>query len=162
MKKLLFFLIGMQTVVAQEMPKIVEKPIERKVVGDTDAVPPPMAERQVDENLIYNMAGIEVKPTFPGGMDKFRQFVDRNIQAPSGLTAPVKVYAAFIVEKDGSLNDIKIIRDASGRNLGAEAVRLLKASPRWIPGEQNGIKVRVMYSLPIEIKPSPQPAEPKK
>mgnify|MGYP003411423114 CR=1 FL=1 len=62
-----------------------------------------------------------------------------------------KVFVSFVVEKDGSLTDIKVIRDI-GYGTGKEAIRVLKQCPKWNPGEQNGKKVRVLYSLPINIQ----------
>ena len=62
-----------------------------------------------------------------------------------------KVFVTFVVEKDGSLSDIKVIRDI-GLGTGEEAIRVLKECPKWLPGEQNGQKVRVLYSLPISIQ----------
>ena len=62
-----------------------------------------------------------------------------------------KIYVTFIVEQDGALTDIKILRDA-GFNTGAEAIRVLKKCPKWSPGEKDGKKVRVLYSLPITLK----------
>ena len=64
-----------------------------------------------------------------------------------------KVYVTFVVEKDGSLTDIKVIRDI-GFGTGKEAIRVLKSSPKWTPGEKNGKKVRVLYSIPITINAS--------
>ena len=60
-------------------------------------------------------------------------------------------YVTFVVEKDGSLTDIKVVRDI-GFGTGKEAIRVLKSCPKWNPGEQNGKKVRVLYSLPITIQ----------
>jgi periplasmic protein TonB len=62
-----------------------------------------------------------------------------------------KVYVTFVVEKDGSLTDIKVLRDI-GYGTGKEAIRVLSKCPKWMPGEQNGKKVRVLYSLPITIQ----------
>ncbi|WP_082564382.1 energy transducer TonB [Flavobacterium sp. Root420] len=110
-----------------------------------------------NDNAVYNTAGIEVKPEFPGGMEKFFKFVDNNFKYPQDAEIAnidlkgSKVYATFVVEKDGSLTDIKILRDA-GYGTGAEAIRVLKKCPKWIPGQQNGKKVRVLYSVPITIK----------
>ncbi|MDR6760561.1 hypothetical protein J2Y38_000740 [Flavobacterium sp. 2755] len=56
----------------------------------------------------------------------------------------------FIIEKDGSLSDIKVLRDI-GLGTGAEAIRVLKTSPKWIPGKQNNNVVRALYSLPIPV-----------
>ncbi len=104
-----------------------------------------------DDNTVYNTAGIEVKPDFPGGMDKFNQFVAKNYQTPEEEGLKGKVFISFVVEKDGSLTDIKVLRDI-GYGTGAEAIRVLKKCPRWTPGEQNGKKVRCTFSLPINIQ----------
>jgi protein TonB len=104
-----------------------------------------------EDNTVYNTAGIEVKPDFPGGMDKFTAFIAKNYQAPEEEGLKGKVYVTFVVEKDGSLTDIKVLRDI-GYGTGKEAIRVLNKSPRWTPGEQNGKKVRCTFSLPISIQ----------
>jgi protein TonB len=92
-----------------------------------------------------------VKPDFPGGIEKFYKFVGNNYRTPEEEGLKGKVYVTFVVEKDGSLTDIKVVRDI-GYGTGTEAVRVLKKCPKWNPGEQNGKKVRVQYSLPITIQ----------
>jgi hypothetical protein len=62
-----------------------------------------------------------------------------------------KAYMQFIIEKDGSLSDIKTIKDP-GYGLGDEAIRVLKLSPKWTAATQEGKAVRVMYSLPITFQ----------
>jgi len=106
-----------------------------------------------NDKTIYNTAGIDVKPGFPGGIEKFYKFVDNNFKFPDEEAdiKGKKVYATFIVEQDGSLTDIKILRDA-GYGTGVETIRVLKKCPKWIPGEHNGKKIRVLYSLPITMK----------
>jgi protein TonB len=104
-----------------------------------------------EDNTVYNTAGIEQKPDFPGGMEKFNVFVAKNYQAPEEEGLKGKVYVTFVVEKDGSLTDIKVLRDI-GYGTGAEAIRVLKKCPKWTPGEQNGKKVRCTFSLPISIQ----------
>ncbi|MGL2962191.1 energy transducer TonB [Flavobacterium sp. RSB2_4_14] len=104
-----------------------------------------------EDNTIYNTAGIEVKPDFPGGLEKFYKFIGKNFQVPEEEGLKGKIFVTFVVEKDGSLTDIKVIRDI-GYGTGKEAMRVLKSCPRWNPGEQNGKKVRVLYSLPISIQ----------
>ena len=104
-----------------------------------------------EDNLIYNTAGIEVKPEFPGGLQEFYNFIGKNYKVPNVKNLKGKVFVMFVVEKDGSLSDIKVLRDI-GHGTGEEAVRVLKECPKWIPGEQNGKKVRVLYSLPISIQ----------
>ncbi|MET0759438.1 MAG: energy transducer TonB [Flavobacterium sp.] len=146
--------------VTEEPPKIAE--IKDKKIGAETIKGDPDAELTVEpvgngpadvveDNNIYNTAGIEVKPLFPGGMDKFYKYVGNNYRAPEEEGLKGKVYVTFVVEKDGSLTDIKVLRDI-GFGTGKEAIRVLKSSPKWVPGEQNGKKVRVLYSLPITIQ----------
>lgn len=148
--------------VTEEPPKIVE--LKEKKIGSESIKGNPDAVLTVDEpvgtgtaavveedNNVYNTAGIEVKPDFPGGIEKFYKFVGNNYKTPEEEGLKGKVYVTFVVEKDGSLTDIKVLRDI-GYGTGAEAVRVLKKCPKWTPGEQNGKKVRVLYSLPITIQ----------
>lgn len=148
--------------VVEEPPKIkeiVDKKVgSENIKGDPDAplsVAPvgtgPATAAVVDDNQIYNTAGIEVKPDFPGGIQNFLNYVAKNYRTPEEEGLNGKVFVTFVVEKDGSLTDIRVIRDI-GYGTGAEAIRVLKRSPKWTPGEQNGKKVRVQYSLPITIR----------
>ncbi|TPG38897.1 energy transducer TonB [Flavobacterium pectinovorum] len=148
--------------VTEDPPKIEE--LKDKKVGSETIKGDPDAVLTVDEpvgtgtaavveedNQVYNTAGIEVKPDFPGGIEKFYKFVGNNYKTPEEEGLKGKVYVTFVVEKDGSLTDIKVLRDI-GYGTGAEAIRVLKKCPKWTPGEQNGKKVRVLYSLPITIQ----------
>ena len=81
----------------------------------------------------------------------FYSFVGKNYQSPEEEGLKGKVYVTFVVEKDGSLTDIKVVRDI-GYGTGKEALRVLNKCPRWTPGEQNGKKVRCTFSLPINIQ----------
>ena len=114
-----------------------------------------ITEKQVTNNPsedgIYTSA--EKKPDFPGGMQAFYNFVGQNFRAPEADGVQGRVYIQFIVEADGSLTNIKSLRDI-GHGTGEEAIRVIKLSPKWIPGEQDGKKVRVQYSLPISISGS--------
>lgn len=102
------------------------------------------------DDVVYSTAGIEVKPTFPGGINEFYQYIGKNFRTPKVEGLQGKVYVTFIIEKDGSVTDIKILRDI-GYGTGEEAVRVLKECPKWNPGIQKGKPVRVLYSLPITI-----------
>lgn len=147
--------------VTEEPPKVVE--IKDKKIGAETIKGDPDAELTVEpvgtgvaavveeDNTVYNTAGIEVKPEFPGGMEKFYSYIGKNYQTPDEEGLNGKVYVSFVVEKDGSLTDIKVLRDI-GYGTGKEAIRVLNKCPRWSPGEQNGKKVRCTYSLPINIK----------
>ena len=102
------------------------------------------------ENIIYNSNDIEVQPSYPGGIDEFRKFVARNYNLSPDRDIKGNVIIQFVVEKDGSLTDIEVVRDL-GYGAGAEAVRVLKRAKKWNPGVQNGRNVRVKYTLPIQI-----------
>ncbi|HEX8268797.1 MAG TPA: energy transducer TonB [Flavobacterium sp.] len=112
-----------------------------------DKTPP---ETIQDENPIYNLAGIQVKPEFPGGTSAFMQFVSANFKTPDEKGLSGKIYVTFVIEKDGSLSDIKVLRDI-GFGTAEEAIRVISSSPRWLPGEHEGYKVRTRYTLPITI-----------
>lgn len=90
------------------------------------------------------------QPNFPGGMGMFFKYVGNNFKIPENFKGNGKIYLKFFIEKDGSITDIEIIRDL-GFGLGDEAVRVIKESPKWIPGQVNGKPTRMIYSLPITI-----------
>lgn len=104
---------------------------------------------QVDET-IYETKDIDVHPDFPGGMDSFYTFFDQKFKKPEVPDLIGKIFLSFIVEKDGSLTDIRTIKDI-GFGTGAEAERVLQLSPKWLPGKKVGKTVRVNYILPIGI-----------
>lgn len=115
----------------------------------------PKSENQTDPtNKIYSTS--EILPEFPGGMPAFSKFLQKNYQYSKearehGVFG--RVIMSFVVEKDGSLTDIKVLKDL-GFGTGEEAVRLLKKSPKWKPGIQNGRLVKVAYVLPIKLDSS--------
>lgn len=147
--------------VTEEPPKIEE--IKDKKLGDETIKGDPDAPLTVEpvgngpkevveeDNNIYNSAGIEVKPEYPGGLGKFYSFIKNNYQAPEEEGLKGKVIVSFVVEKDGTLTDIKVLKDI-GYGTGAEAIRVLKKSARWTPAEQNGKRVRCSYQIPIAIE----------
>lgn len=96
---------------------------------------------------------VEINPDPPGGMAAFRKWIADNYQYPQGaIDAGVKgtISVSFVVEKDGSLTDIKVLRDLS-YGTGQAAENLLKRARKWNPGIQNGRPVRVAYTLPIKL-----------
>lgn len=119
---------------------------------------PPRRDMAYDENgynaekNIYSTTGLQVQPEFPGGQKAFSEFIMSNFYAPPIADGPktVKAYVSFVVEKDGTVTSIKVLKDP-GYGVGEEAIRVLKLSPKWKPGVQNGKAVRVMYNLPLTL-----------
>jgi len=107
---------------------------------------------EVPDNAVYNSAGLQVQPEFPGGIAAFYTYVNKNFRIPEleqDMTA--RIYVSFVVERDGTLTAIKVLRDP-GYGLGKEAERVLKSlKTKWSPGIQNGKPVRASYNLPITI-----------
>ena len=100
---------------------------------------------------ITNMAFVESKPEYPGGMEAFYKHISKNYRTPNDKNFKGgKLFITFVIEKDGSITDMKIVRDI-GFGTGNEAIRVLKMCKKWKPAEQNGKKVRVQFSLPIEL-----------
>lgn len=112
-----------------------------------------------EDNQIYN--SVEIQPEFPGGLKAFYQYVSKNFKLPAGVALNGNIYVTFIVEKNGLISNIKVLRDL-GYNTGKEAERLLNESPRWKPGVQNGKAVRTMFSLPIKVVSSGEAPKDKK
>ncbi|MBO7468876.1 MAG: M56 family metallopeptidase [Bacteroidales bacterium] len=92
--------------------------------------------------------------TFPGGEFKMVEYLRDNLKYPESAKKKGiegKVYIQFVVEKDGSIADVKVMRGVC-EELDAEAVRVIKAMPKWKPGEQEGKPVRTTMMLPINFK----------
>jgi TonB family protein len=90
-------------------------------------------------------------PEFPGGLDAFFKFLGKNIRYPANARengTQGRIIISFVVEKDGSLTDVKVVKGI-GDGCDEEAVRVIKMSPKWNPGVQDGKPVRVKYSVPI-------------
>ena len=104
-----------------------------------------------DDNKIYNPLDLEIKPDFFGGQQALDKFIKENYKTPKDKTLKGNIYITFIIEKDGSLSDIKVLRDI-GSGTGAEAIRILKLSPKWKPGKQNEKEIRALYSLVIPVQ----------
>lgn len=102
-------------------------------------------------NIAYPESTVETKPEFPGGNEAFQLFIKKNYKQTESSDSKGKIYLTFIIEKDGSLTDIKVIRDF-GHGSGEEAINVLKKSPNWIPGKHKGkiLKVQKLIAMLIE------------
>lgn len=115
-------------------------------------LPPPTPE-MVQENKNQVFTAVEQSPSFPGGNNAFGQYLAKNIRYPAKAREEKiqgRVIVTFVVEMDGSLTDVHVVRGIGG-GADEEAVRVIKDSPKWIAGTQNGRKVRVQYTVPVSF-----------
>ena len=108
-------------------------------------------EEEEAEDEIFQV--VENDPEFPGGAEAMYKYLAQNIKYPqlareNNITG--RVYLQFVVEKDGSVTNVKVMRDIGG-GCGAEAVRVVKSMPKWTPGKQRGKAVRVYYQIPVNF-----------
>ncbi len=103
------------------------------------------------DDKVYEVC--EQMPIFEGGDAALLKYLRENLKYPDNTKdrgVQGRLVIGFIVEKDGSLTDVKVLRPVD-IDLDAEVLRLVKGMPKWIPGRQNGKRVRVRYLLPIHI-----------
>ncbi|WP_298138157.1 energy transducer TonB [Flavobacterium sp.] len=98
-------------------------------------------------------AVLDVQPDFPGGINKFRKQVGEKFEVPEiNEEKVVTVLLSFVIEKDGTMTDIKVLKNP-GYGLEKEAIRVLKSiKTKWVAGILNGQPVRTQYSLPIKVQ----------
>ena len=118
--------------------------ITRMITEDSEAT---------DDSEVYT-GDVEVLPEYPGGTAAIFEFIQKNVKYPEsakekGLEG--RVFIQFVVEKDGSLSSFQVLRGVSD-DIDAEAIRVLKAMPKWKPGMNNGEPVRVQYTMPFKFQ----------
>lgn len=115
-------------------------------------VPVEVEEEEVVEQEIFQI--VEEMPSFPGGEAELLKYVATHIKYPqiareTGIQG--RVFVGFVVEPDGSVSNVKILRGIGG-GCDEEAVRVIKSLPKWKPGKQRGKAVRVSYQIPVLFK----------
>ena len=105
------------------------------------------------DEKIYEV--VERMPAFPGGQTAFFEYLKENMQYPEeakkdGIEG--RVLCKFVVEKDGSISGVRVLRSSGNESLDQEAVRVLSAMPNWTPGMQRGNPVRVLYTVPVNFR----------
>ena len=121
-----------------------EEPVKKSNVSRADMTP--------DKNGVYQIC--EEMPEFPGGEQAMFDFVANNVVYPQEARDKEiegRVFVRFIVEKDGSVSDVKVAKGIGG-GCDEEAVRVVKAMPKWKPGKQDGKPVRVNFTMPFFFK----------
>jgi protein TonB len=111
-------------------------------------------EKPVEEEKVYNIAVIEQQPMFPGGQEAMYKWLSEHINYPAAASeegVQGRVVVEFIITKTGAVENVHVVR---GRHpaLDKEAVRVVKAMPKWTPGRNNGQPVKVTYTLPVSFK----------
>ncbi|SER11928.1 M56 family metallopeptidase [Pedobacter rhizosphaerae] len=116
---------------------------------------------------VFDFVSIDKQPEFPGGVRKFYEYLGASIRYPKKAkedNVQGKVFLSFVVEKDGKLSDIRIIRGLS-KELDEEAIRVLESSPNWNPGIVKGEPIRSRYNINVNFAlnnlDKPTEAEPK-
>ena len=108
-----------------------------------------------NDNKVYNLTLVKSLPKYPGGIEKFHVFLTKNYVVPKEVAEDEQpsgaVFATIIIEKDGTVSDIKILRDF-GYGSGKELERVLKLCPNWIPATIDGEPVRCLYSIPYYVQ----------
>jgi protein TonB len=115
-------------------------------------VPVEVEEEEVQEQEIFQI--VEEMPAYPGGEQKLMEFIAKGIKYPqiareTGIQG--RVFVGFVVEPDGSVSNVKVLRGIGG-GCDEEAMRVVKSMPKWKPGKQRGKAVRVSYMLPVNFK----------
>ena len=110
---------------------------------------PEMEDEEIQEEEIFK--SVEEQPEFPGGTAKLLEYVQKNLKYPmmareSDIQG--RVFVGFIVEKDGSITNVKVLRGIDPA-LEKEAVRVVSSSPKWEPGRQRDRAVNVTYTFPV-------------
>ncbi|MBR6227395.1 MAG: energy transducer TonB [Bacteroidales bacterium] len=115
-------------------------------------VAPEVVEEEVVEQEIFQI--VEEMPSFPGGEAELMKYVGSHIKYPqiareTGIQG--RVFVSFVVEPDGSISNVKLLRGIGG-GCDEEAMRVIKSLPKWKPGKQRGKAVRVSYQIPVFFK----------
>ncbi|WP_436514525.1 energy transducer TonB [Ekhidna sp. To15] len=137
----------------EEPEEEIEVPIDVEITDDEPVVillPTEMPDEKADKAPI-NWA--EVMPTFEGGMENFYKFLGKNIRYPKQaqrMGVEGRVVVQFVVEKDGSLTDLQVLKGI-GAGCDEEAIRVMKKVPNFLPGKQGDVRVRVQMVVPINF-----------
>lgn len=121
-----------------------------KVMIKTEVIEEP----KVEEEQPMNIAMVEQKPQYPGGEAEMYKWLGANIVYPPAAAeegVSGRVVVEFVVGKDGSITNVRVVRPRHPA-LDKEAVRVVKAMPKWIPGRNNGQPVKVTYTLPVTFR----------
>lgn len=127
---------------------------EKPTVAAKEETPAVKEAQPKDDDKAYNV--VEEMPQFPGGPAALMKFLGENIKYPKEagtICVTGRVLVSFIVDTDGSITDVALMKSLSPE-FDNEAMRVVKAMPKWIPGKQKGKPVRVKYAIPVVFRSS--------
>ena len=132
--------------------------VEIKTEDDKDGevvIAPPVEAPVVEEVEEEIFVVVESMPEFPGGAPEMMKFIAENIKYPviaqeNGIQG--RVICQFVIEKNGSVTDIQVVRSSGDASLDKEAERVIKNMPKWKPGKQRGKPVRVKYTITVAFR----------
>ncbi|MBS1530132.1 MAG: energy transducer TonB [Bacteroidetes bacterium] len=123
------------------------------VRAQTKDSPPSVDLKEPTDSVQSQKSLKDAEPEYPGGVGAFYRYIQDSLRYPEKArrkNIQGKVFLSFVIEKDGSLVDIKVLKGVTS-DIDAEAIRLIKECPKWKSGMQNGKPVRVQYSMPINF-----------
>lgn len=146
-----------------EVLNVVEDDVETESIEintedekDVEVVIAPPVEAPVEEEeeeVVFVV--VETMPEFPGGQQALFKYLSENVKYPviaqeNGIQG--RVICQFVVNKDGAIVDVEVVRSGGDPSLDKEAVRVIKSMPKWHPGKQRGKAVRVKYTVPVNFR----------
>ncbi len=144
-------------IIEDDSPVKTEQPVEKKIINTITVKKELYNETDDDEleleDLDFEWDVVQQMPSFPGGEINLFKFLKNNTNYPElsrQRGTQGKVIASFVVEKDGSISDIKILKGVD-QYIDQESIKVIKAMPKWKPGKQMGKKVRVRQILPLKF-----------
>lgn len=126
--------------------------VNGEVLKAKEVIAQPEPPKHEEEAKVFDV--VEQMPSFPGGSSALMEYLHDHVKYPvvaqeNGVQG--RVVVSFIVEKDGSITDVRVVRSVDP-SLDREAARVVSSMPRWTPGKQNGSAVRVKYNVPVMFK----------
>lgn len=131
----------------EKRSEITEKPLDTTKI----VIQKPIKEEKKslkNDTIVYDSKDVDIKPQYAGDTNKLQAFIKKNyVKSEEIIREEIQagILTTFIIEKDGTLSNIKILRDF-GYGSGEELVRVLKLCPKWTPAVKDGQPVRCLYS----------------
>ena len=147
----LFFALGLMVSVVVNA-QVIDDHLDVAVISGEDDWAEILKVTEPDENSIFQV--VELLPEFPGGMAELMKYLQKNLRYPQickeqGVQG--RVIVQFVVNTDSTITDVNVIKSVNP-HLDEEAVRVVKAMPKWNPGKQRGELVRVRFTLPVTFR----------